>query len=37
MNKDPNHFRGESFGTPGHADRSTDDYLQTLITHYKPA
>ena len=35
MSNDHSHFRGESFGTPGHMEHSADDYLQTLITHYK--
>jgi septal ring factor EnvC (AmiA/AmiB activator) len=35
MSRDFNHFRGESFGTPFVDEVPEDEYLQTLIAHYK--
>lgn len=35
MKRESNHFRGESFGAIDSIEQSQDDYLQTLMSHYK--
>ena len=35
MSKNLNHFRGDSFGTSIFIEKPTDNYLKTLIDHYK--
>ena len=35
MKRESNHFRGESFGAVDSIEHSEDDYLQTLMSHYK--